>query len=338
MSIRTAVKVVLCSTLLSAAALAAESNATLRLASDVWPPFTDVEGKARVAIDLVHEALRRGGVEASSEVRPGFGDILDELRSGALDGSAGLWFTPERDAFLLFSEPYLENRLVLVGLKGSDIGATSLSELTDKRVAVVATYAYGETVEKAKGPRFIEGKSDGENLQTLLRGEVDYVLADELLVHHLFARYTEKAQRLLQVGSRPLAVRSLHFALRRDFPNAEKIIAGFNKEIRRMIADGSYNRTLQMDWIQADVDGDGKLDLILGGREAGTEPPTRGYEVLTFRERVAGVVDGAQVSYFIAGQKYDDWEKVPPEYKIPGRTALEPGMETGRPGIVLFEF
>jgi ABC-type amino acid transport substrate-binding protein len=338
MSIRTAFKIVLCLTLLSAAVHAVEPRPALRLASDVWPPFTDVEGNARVAIDLVQEALRRTGVEASSEVRTEFVDILDALRSGDLDGSAALWHSAERDAFLLFSEPYLENRLVLVGLKASDIGATSLEELADKRLAVVSTYAYGETVLKAKGPKFVEGRSDGENLQSLLRGEVDYVLADELLVRHLFARYEKKAQRLLQVGTQPLVVRSLHFALRRDFPNAAKIAAAFNTEIRRMIADGSYNRILQMDWIQADVDGDGKLDLILGGREAGTEPPARSYEVFTFEERLAGMLDRAQVSYFIAGQKYDDWEKVPPEYKIPAKHALEPGMETGRSGIVLFEF
>jgi polar amino acid transport system substrate-binding protein len=341
MSIRAAVQLVLCSLLLSAAARAAESGEPLRLGADVWPPFTDVEGKARVAIDLVHEALRRGGFTATTEVRTDFSDVVEALRSGELDGSPGLWQSPEREAFLLFSRPYLENRLVLVGLKGSDIGATSLADLADKRVAVVATYAYGETVRATEGPRFVEGGSDGDNLQSLLRGEVDYVLADELLVHHLFAQYEAKAQRLLQFGTRPLATRSLHFALRRDHPKAAQIVAAFDTQIRRMITDGSYNRILQMDWIQADVDGDGKLELILGGREAGTKPPLAGYEVFATEKPADGLLERlerVEVSYFIAGQKYDDWEEVPPEYKIPPKHALEHGMETGRPGILLFEF
>ncbi len=338
MSIRSAAKFVLFSFVISSTALAADSVGTLRLASDVWPPFTDVDGKARVAIDLVHEALRRTGVAASSEVRTNFRDVVEALQSGEVDGTAALWHSSERAAFLLFSRPYLENRLILVGPKGSDLSATSLAALAGKRVAVVATYAYGESMKSADGPRFIEGESDGDNLQRLVRGEVDYVLADELLVHHLFARYEAKARRLLQVGSRPLVVRSLHFAVRRDYPDAEKIIDGFNAEVRRMIVDGSYNRTLQMEWIQADVDGDGKLELVLGGREAGTKPPISGYEVFSTEEPSEGVLERLKVSYFIAGQKYDDWEKVPPEYKIPAKHALEHGMETGRPGIVLFEF
>ena len=35
------------------------ATSKLRLGSDTWPPFTNVSGKTRLAIDLVHEALRR---------------------------------------------------------------------------------------------------------------------------------------------------------------------------------------------------------------------------------------------------------------------------------------
>ena len=38
----------------------------LRLGSDVWPPFTDSAPRPRVAIDLVHTALKRSGVRAAT--------------------------------------------------------------------------------------------------------------------------------------------------------------------------------------------------------------------------------------------------------------------------------
>lgn len=337
MRIRFAMTTALCCLSLAGVAIADDKAAPLRLASDVWPPFTDVEGKARVALDLVHEALRRGGVAANSEVRTDLGDVVAAVRRGELDGSAALWHSAERDAFLLFSKPYLENRLVLVGLVGSAVDAASFDALAGKRIAVVASYAYGEEVENARGPQFVEGPSDNDNLQRLLRGEVDYVLADELLVNHLFARYEAKAQRLLRAGSRPLATRSLHFALRSDVPNAAAIIATFDGEIRRMMTDGSYNEILQMDWIQADVDGDGKIELILAGREAGVQPPTRSYQVFS-TERETGIAERLDVGYYIAGQRYEDWATVPAQYKVPTKTSLQTESDTGRPAIVLFDF
>lgn len=317
---------------------AVESGQTVRLASDAWPPFTDVDGKPRVAIDLVRDALRRAGFESSSEIRTGFGDIVDSLRSGELDGSAAMWRIPEREKFLLYSRPYLENRLVLVGRTGADVNARTLGELTGRRVAIVAGYGYGEEITGAGGPRFVEGKSDGENVHALLRGEVDYVIADELLIHHLFLRDEEKAKRLLAVGTRPLAVRSLHFALRRDFPDAERIVAAFDAEILKMIGDGTYNDTLQLPWIQAEASDEGEVALVLGGKAAGTEPPSGGYQVFTIPDGAREILDRARVTYIVAGQKYESWDQVPVEYKIPSKQALEPGMETGRPGIVLFEF
>lgn len=315
-------------------ATAAEGGA-VRLGSDVWPPFTDVDGKARVAIDLVEEALRRAGVEADSEVRTDFGDVVASIRKGDLDGSGALWRSAEREEFLVFSKPYLENRLILVGLKGNDIAATTFAELIGRRVAIVGSYDYGDTVKKTSGVVFVEGSSDGDNLQKLLRREVDYVLADALLVHHLFARQDGKAQRLLQFGTRPLVVRSLHLALRRDRPDAEKIVAAFDAEIRRMMIDGSYNQILQMDWIQADVDGDGKIELILSGREAGEKPPTGSYQVFDVPAEPSG---GVQVGYFVAGQRYDDWQHVPAEYKVPTKHDLQAETEGGRPAILLFDF
>lgn len=329
---------VITATLLCGGALAADTERRLRLASDVWPPFTDVEGKPRVAIDLVQDALRRAGVASKTEIRDGFGGIVDALRSGELDGSAALWRTPEREEFLLYSRPYLENRLVLVGAEGADLSASSLAELSGRKVAVVAGYGYGEAVKGVSGPRFVEGASDGENLQALLRGDVDYVLADELVVHHLFVHHEEKANRLLDAGKVPMAVRSLHFAVRRDYPDAERIVAAFNNEIFNMIADGSYNDILQMRWIQADVGGEGEVALVLSGREAGTEPPTASYRVFTIPDRAQAVIDRVQVTYIIAGQRFESWDQVPVEYKIPSKQALEPGMEAGRPGWVLFEF
>src|SRR5687768_8148593 len=130
----------------------------LRLASTRWPPFTDDEGNPRVAIDLVHLALSRAGYPASSTIVPDQ-TLSDELSQGTFQGSVAMWQSAERESYLLFSDAYLENRVVLVGLTGSDVRARSFKALAGKKVGIVLGYAYGPELESAREPKFVPGGS-----------------------------------------------------------------------------------------------------------------------------------------------------------------------------------
>src|SRR5688572_20530951 len=108
----------------------------IHLASTHWPPFTDKEGSPRVAIDLVHMALVRAGYVATTTIVPE-GTLTAALERGEFAGSVALWRSAEREVFLLYSEPYLENRMVLVGRTGSDVRARKWSELSGKKIGIV---------------------------------------------------------------------------------------------------------------------------------------------------------------------------------------------------------
>jgi ABC-type amino acid transport substrate-binding protein len=209
------------------------------------------------------------------------GRLTPALEAGQYDGSAALWKAPERERFLLYSDPYLEKRLMLVGRKGADLSASSLSDLAGNKVAIVAGHAYGEAVEGAHRPEFVRGPTHEVNLRRLLEGQVDYMLVDALVIRYILDHHAEEARERLEIGKVPLVKRTLHFAVRRELPDARRIVDLFNVEIRRMLADGAYNRILDLSWIRADVDGDGVADLILRGDQAGAKPPEGGYEVLT---------------------------------------------------------
>jgi polar amino acid transport system substrate-binding protein len=280
-----------------------------------------------VAVELVHAALARGGVEADTAILPDFAQVMEQLRAGQLDGSVALWRTPERETFLRFSRPYLENRLVLLARKGTDLGATRLSQLEGQRVAIVESYAYGPEVEQARGPVFVRGPSDQKNLELLLQGKVDYLLADELLIHDFFERQGERARVLLAAGKAPMVERALHLGLRRDLPGSEQIIARFDEAIRAMIADGSYNRILGVTWIRADVDGDGRPELVLGADRAGTQPPHDAYSI--FRAEPEG---GDR--YVVEGKTYQSWEQIPSSYRVAADRSGKPASQ----GLRLLDF
>ena len=97
-----------------------------------------------------------------------------------------------------------------------------------------------------------------------------------------------------------------------ELNEAQNIIDRFNKEILNMIIDGSYNRILQLNWIRVDVDGDGRLEMVLGGSQAGKAAPKSSYDVF-FQNSNQSATNSR---YFINGKIYQDWDKVPKEYKV----------------------
>lgn len=280
----------------------------LKLASDIWPPFTDTKGNTAVALELVKEALSREGIDVSFEIGD-FSEVIEGLENDVYDGSAALWYSDERTAYLSFSTPYLENQLVLVGLKGTDVGAESLSDLKGKRVAIVVSYDYGEALDTLSQVTLVKSKNDQESLELIFKAEADYMLADALLAEHLIQDQEEEVAEFLEIGQNTLLKKSLHFAVQLDNPDAEMILDKFNKRIREMMADGSYNDILKLNWIQVDVDGDGRIEWVAQGKQAGEEAPEDGYSLSS--EETAS----SDARYLIDGQVYDSWEQVPDTFK-----------------------
>jgi len=284
----------------------------LHLASDTWPPFTDTPEGQRVAIELVMTALDRAGISASTTIVD-WKEVEAGIRNATFDGSAAMWRTEKREENLIFSEPYLENRLVLVGRKGSDVAAARMSDLAGKRVAAVGRYAYGDAITGAVGIYFINGRSDQEDLDKLLAGEVDFMLIDELVARYLLSYQRDEAVAKLEIGTTPLARRTLHLAIRRDIPGAEEIITAFNREIRGMFTDGTYGTILQVGSILVDIDGDGLDELVTLGDVVGQAPPGTVYDV--FGKEPETPPEKQRV--FIRGNVYEGWAAIPDRYKGP---------------------
>ena len=286
----------------------------LRLVSTVWSPFTNAPGQPRFALNLVDEALRRVGISAETV-------IVDEakftssLLSGEFDGSAAVWKYAEREPVLIYSQPYLWNRLILVGQQGSDVSATSLADLAGKRIALVAGYVYGEEVETTDGLIIVGSTGVEDSVAKLLNGEVDYTLMDDLVVQYIISNHAEEARTRLAFGSTPLLTRSLHLAIRRSLPDAESIISRFNAGLRGMIADRTYHRLFHLEWIQADVDGDGRNEYVPYNDQAGPRQPGRSY-MLSATGSPTAKPSTTQRFYF-DGVIYEGWSNVPEQYKAP---------------------
>jgi ABC-type amino acid transport substrate-binding protein len=315
------------------APVSAEEPRPLRLGSDEWPPFTGEDGTQRAAIELVHAALDRADIEVTTVIQE-WKHVEAAIRRGDLDGSAAMWRTERREEQLLFSDPYLENRLVLIGRSGSDVSATRVNELAGKRVAVVGQYAYGDVVDGAEGVYFVNAHNDQDSLDKLLAGAVDYMLVDELVVRHLMTYQPDEAAAKLEIGMTPLARKTLHFAIRRDVPQADRIISAFNRQIREMQADGTYGRILQVGWIRADVDGDGLYELVPLGDRIGELPPRAVYDVYGTAPEEE---EPEKERVVIQGNIYKGWDAIPDRYKIPPSPGGDTTFKYGTT-LVTFKF
>lgn len=285
-------------------------RAPLRLFGDEWPPFTDAEGKPREAIDLVESALLRGGVRSQFTIM-NWHEAEQLLEKGQMDGSAAMWKSPEREKYLLFSKPYLENRLILVGRKGENVSQKSVSELSGKRLALTRGYAYGKGVTQATDVQYSFYANDAECLRAVLNNQADYLLLDQLMVEHLFRAYSDKAQQLIVAGSEAMASHQLHLALRKDYSGANQIIADFNRNVAHMMVDGTYNVLLHVAWIRKDVNGDGSVDYVASSKIAsqGDNDPSLGhgaYSLFNSSTRAAGRGQPAP-AYVIDGKSYNTW-------------------------------
>jgi ABC-type amino acid transport substrate-binding protein len=317
----------LASIVLTAAASLASSAQTspLRLVSTAWPPFTNAPGQPRFALDLVEAALGRIGLSATTTIveAPKF---TSALLSDEFDGSAAAWKDAERERLLIFSQPYLENRLILVGRRGDDVSAASFTALKDKRIAIVEGYSYGDAINLS-GPTFVRSRSEEDSLALLLASKADYALMDELVVQYIVDNYPNEAKTRLNLGSRALLTRQLFFAVRRTRPDAESIVNRFNTQLRGMITDRTYHRLLHVSWIRADVDGDGVTELVPQSDRSGSAAPQRAYALFSADPQTSKPLPTQQRFYF-GGNIYTDWASVPNRFKVEDPNRPDPRRST----------
>jgi polar amino acid transport system substrate-binding protein len=308
-----------------AALLLSAQSAPLTLVSTAWPPFTNAPGQPRFALDLVEAALGRIGVSARTAIVSA-AEFTPALLGDRFDGSAAAWKDPDREQVLVFSQPYLENRLVLVGRHGSDVSAKSMADLRGKRVAIVEGYSYGDALDGV-GPAFVRFGSEEDGLSRLLKGDVEYTLMDELVIQYIVSNYPQESGTRLAIGTTPLVRRELYLAIRRTRPDATAIVAGFNAQLRGMIADGTYHRLLHVDWIRADINDDGIPEYVPRSDRPGAAEPQRVYTLFSTPSTTVSEPE-IKPGFYVGGNIYSDWASVPENYKAGNTQQPDPRRST----------
>lgn len=231
-------------TLPTAPLLAADTGKVLKLASSSWPPYADKTMPEKgFGMDMVTQVLKRAGYTTEITIAS-WPRVLQGTSIGIYDAIPTAWYTPERDKALYYSDPYFENVIRLVKLRSRPIKARSLADLDGLLVGYVTDYAYGEAFNKATNIVKIPSNHVIQNLMLLQRGKIDLTLGDRWVIRYELTNYMPNSIQDFEFIGKPVAKRHLHLAVSRTRPDHKQIVAAFNKALKEMKADGSYEKIL----------------------------------------------------------------------------------------------
>ena len=202
-------------------------------------------------VDLAKEAARRMGV--TFEFKPiDWNDKERLLTEGEIDIIwNGFDITPARQRYALFSKPYMENRQVILIKTGAEHLIRSEVDLAGKIVGTQAgstsvCYINDNAKLKAKFAEFKTYPHFKAALQALDTGEVDAVIADELLSRYTVSRQADKFD-IVDVTVGPACEIGIGFR-KDDVELRDRVQKVFDE----MVKDGTAKKISER-WFHADV-------------------------------------------------------------------------------------
>lgn len=161
-----------------------------------FPPmgYTDESGEiVGFDIDMAQEVCDRLGVTLVKQ--PIEWDAKeDELNNGRIDCIwNGMSVSPEREASMCLSKPYLRNELVLVVTSDSDI--YSVQDIKDKKIGVQSGSTTQDVIsvsELAKENTIVTLNDNLDLLQNLKQGDVDVTLIDSVNAYYYISMSDER--------------------------------------------------------------------------------------------------------------------------------------------------
>jgi len=223
----------------------AQAGQEIRLLANTSPPYADASLPGQgLALEIVRHVFAR--TDYSPEITiENWSRAVEGARMGVYDALASVWSSPEREQDLLFSEPYIESKLILLKLRANRRPYKNLQELAGSRLGVRTDYAYGVDFDAVPGLILVEEDLLASNLLNLLNGKVDFVIADQrsanMQLHDLFK------DRLNEVQVLDIELPSVarHVAAARTWPGHEAMIAAFNTALASAREDGSLDAIIR---------------------------------------------------------------------------------------------
>ena len=232
---------------------------TIRLGIDrSWPPveFVDDQGKyAGVSSGYVDAISRR--LEVTMEPMRGlrWSEVIEKVKKGEVDVLPAVARTPEREANLNFTEPYINIPLIIATDKNGPI-VSDMGDLQERTVGVVKGYAAIDLL-RADLPelQFIEMSDIASLLEALSAGKVDTVFGNLWAISYEKERLGLENVKVAMPTSYNVG---LSLGVRKDWPELVPIL---NKALAAI--DNKERTAIKNTWLAVEVKFGTDLKTIL---------------------------------------------------------------------------
>lgn len=214
----------------------------IKMVSNQWPPYVDdAAPKKGLAVELVNQALQRKGYQPSLHI-DNWPRALEGVRIGVFDATCAIWKSAEREQDLLFSEPYLSNKISFIKKKSLTVEYAHYTDLTGFVIGILRDYAYNEQFTQSRALIKIPANHIIQNLQKLNNDSIDLTLGDERAIRYALQKFLPLHASSFEFLNPPLSYKKLYFAVSKSNKAAQTIINDFNLAIMEMKKDGSYDQ------------------------------------------------------------------------------------------------
>lgn len=231
-----------------------QSHPNLQLSGDIfWPPFEFIDDKGNyvgMVSDVVALIEERLDYKFDINHKASWGETLEGFKNNEIDLISAVAKTPQREEYMLFTEPYFSFPIVIVIREGLGF-VTDLRELGDERVGVVKGYAsYDYLIINHPDLNLHIVETVEEGMLALSEGELDVFVSNIPSVSYLIKQRGISNVRLTSITS---YVYDLRVATPKDNPQLVSILNKAIASIPQQAFDDIYKAWLFKD-LEAQVD------------------------------------------------------------------------------------
>lgn len=192
---------------------------------------------------VISSVLERAGYQVETVVVP-WARIMDGAQRGTYDIVGSLFLTEDLKGHMTYSEPYYTTAVKFLRKSGTAHAFDSLDDLRPYTIAVGDGFLYSEEFDRADYLNKVVVTTTLQCVQMVAHGRADLTLDSEEVIRYALQKEAPALRGEVEFLSAPLAERGIHMAVRNDLPERDTVIANFNRTLREMRRDGSYQEIL----------------------------------------------------------------------------------------------
>jgi len=194
--------------------------------------------------EICKEAFKRVGYEIEIKFMP-FPRALKSSASWVCDGALCIFRNKEREKTYIFSEMLASADVCFFKLKGTDIKFENLEDLKPYTIGVTRGGSYSKELNNADYLKKDEAKEGVTHIKKLLAGRIDLLINPKISLFRNVKKYFPDKVGLIEPLPKPLSSNEMYLALSRKRSDAAEIMNDFNRGLKGVKDDGTFNKILK---------------------------------------------------------------------------------------------